>query len=251
MIAFKNIHKAFGNNEVLKGISCTIPTGSVTVIIGPSGSGKTTFLRSVNFLEPADKGEIILDDWRIDVEKASKADIHNIRQRTAMVFQMYNLFNNKTALENIMEGLLVVKKLSKTEAREKALLYLEKVGLANRADFYPQQLSGGQQQRIGIARALAMNPDVILFDEPTSALDPELVGEVLEVMKKVAREVNCTMIVVTHEIGFAKEVADQVIFMDQGVIVEAGKSEKILNFPEEERTKQFLSRYISFVEYNI
>lgn len=251
MIEFRNIHKSFGKTEVLKGISCTIPTGSVTVILGPSGSGKTTLLRSVNFLEKADHGEIILNELHINVEKASKAEIHKIRQHTAMVFQMYNLFKNKTALENIMEGLTVVRKIPKTEAKETALYYLDKVGLANKADAYPHQLSGGQQQRIGIARALALNPDVILFDEPTSALDPELVGEVLEVMKKIAREVKCTLVVVTHEINFAREVADQIIFMDHGVIVEQGTPEQILNNPQESRTKQFLSRYTSFTEYTI
>jgi len=251
MIEFKNIHKAFGSNEVLKGINCKIPTGSVTVIIGPSGSGKTTLLRAVNFLEKADRGEIILDDIHINVEKASKADIHKIRQRTAMVFQMYNLFKNKTALENIMEGLLVVKKIPKPKAQETALYFLEKVGLGDKANAYPSELSGGQQQRIGIARALALNPDVILFDEPTSSLDQELIGEVLEVMKKVAQEVNCTLVVVTHEISFAREVADNIIFMDNGVIVEEGPPEEILNNPKEERTKQFLSRYISLTEYNI
>jgi L-cystine transport system ATP-binding protein len=251
MIEFRNIHKAFGDNEVLKGINCTIPTGSVTVIIGSSGSGKTTLLRSVNFLEKADRGEIVLDDLHIDVEKASKGDIHKMRQRTAMVFQMYNLFKNKTALENIMEGLTVVKKMPKTEAKEKALYFLEKVGLLNKANSYPSELSGGQQQRIGIARALALNPDVILFDEPTSALDPELVGEVLEVMKKVTQEVNCTLVVVTHEINFAREVADHIIFMDNGVIVEQGPPLEILSNPKEDRTKQFLSRYIAFTEYNI
>lgn len=251
MIEFRNIHKAFGNNEVLKGINCTIPTGSLTVILGPSGSGKTTLLRSVNFLERADQGEIILDDIHIDVQKASKADIHKLRQRTAMVFQMYNLFKNKTALENVMEGLLVVKKMPKSEAKEKALHFLDKVGLVHKAASYPQELSGGQQQRVGIARALALNPDVILFDEPTSALDPELIGEVLEVMKKVAQEVNCTLVVVTHEISFAREVADNIIFMDKGIIVEQGPPQEVLFKPKEERTKQFLSRFVSFTEYNI
>lgn len=251
MITFKNIHKSFGDNEVLKGIDYSVQTGSVTVILGPSGSGKTTLLRSINFLEKADRGEIILDDLHIDVEKVTQKQIHEIRQRTAMVFQSYNLFKNKTALENIMEGLLIVKKMPKAEAKKTAEHYLEKVGLANKGDAYPHQLSGGQQQRIGIARALALNPDVILFDEPTSALDPELVGEVLEVMRKVAQEVNCTMIVVTHEIGFAREVADHVVFMDGGVIVEEGVPEKILCRPENERTKQFLARYVSFTEYNI
>lgn len=251
MIEFKNIHKKFGSNEVLKGINCKIPTGSVTVILGPSGSGKTTLLRSVNFLEKADRGEIFLDDLHVDVEKATKADIHNIRQRTAMVFQMYNLFKNKTALENITEGLTIVKEMPKKQAKEEALHFLEKVGLSHKAEAYPHQLSGGQQQRIGIARALALNPDVILFDEPTSALDPELVGEVLEVMKKVAQEVNSTLLVVTHEIGFAREVADNIIFMADGFIVEQGSPHELLNRPQENRTKQFLSRYISFIEYNI
>ena len=251
MIEFRDIHKSFGGNEVLKGIKCTIPTGSVAVILGPSGSGKTTLLRSVNFLERADRGEIILDDLKIEVQTASKNDIHAIRQRTGMVFQSYNLFHNKTALENVSEGLLVVKKLTKAKARERALSYLDQVGLAGKADAYPYELSGGQQQRVGIARALALNPDVILFDEPTSALDPELVGEVLEVMKKVAQEVNTTMVVVTHEIGFAREVADKIIFMDGGVIVEQGTPSEVLNHPQHERTKQFLSRFINFTEYNI
>lgn len=250
MIEFRDIHKAFGSNEVLKGINCTIPTGSVTVILGPSGSGKTTLLRSVNFLERADSGEIILDDLHINVKTATSEEIYQIRQRTAMVFQLYNLFKNKTALQNITEGLLVVKKKSKVEAREQALHYLDKVGLREKANAYPHELSGGQQQRIGIARALALNPDVILFDEPTSALDPELVGEVLEVMKKVAQEVNSTLVVVTHEINFAREVASNVIFMDRGVIIEQGPPAELLNRPQKERTKQFLSRYISF-DYDI
>lgn len=251
MITLKNIHKAYGDNEVLKGIDCTIPTGSVTVILGPSGSGKTTLLRSVNFLERADAGEIILDDLQVDIAKATQKEIHELRQRTAMVFQSYNLFKNKTALENIAEGLLVVKKMPKAGARERAAFYLEKVGLAEKAGAYPQQLSGGQQQRIGIARALALNPDVILFDEPTSALDPELVGEVLDTMKQAAAEVNCTMLVVTHEIGFARDVADHVIFMEDGKIVEEGTPQAVLNTPQEERTKQFLARFISYTEYNI
>lgn len=251
MITLKNIHKAYGQNEVLKGIDCTIPTGSVTVILGPSGSGKTTLLRSVNFLERADRGEIFLDDLHIDIEKAGKHEIHEIRQHTAMVFQSYNLFKNKTALENIAEGLLVVKKLPKQEALKRAAIFLDKVGLSAKADAYPCELSGGQQQRIGIARALALNPAVILFDEPTSALDPELVGEVLETMKRAAEEFGCTMLVVTHEIGFARDVADQVIFMEGGNIVEAGPPEQVLNAPKEARTKEFLSRFISYTEYNI
>ncbi len=251
MIEFQNIHKAFGRNKILKGISCTIPTGSVTVILGPSGSGKTTLLRSLNFLDKADCGKIILDDLSIDVERASNKDIHKIRQRIAMVFQMYNLFKNKTAFENVTEGLIIVKKMLKPEAKQRALFFLDKVGLGNKAAAYPHELSGGQQQRVGIARALALNPDVILFDEPTSALDPELVGEVLEVMKQVAREVNCTLIIVTHEINFAREVADNIIFMDNGLIVEQGIPQEILHNPQQERTRQFLARYTSFTEYNI
>ena len=251
MITLKNIHKAYGGNEVLKGIDCTIPTGSVTVILGPSGSGKTTLLRSVNFLERADWGEIFLDDLHIDIEKAGKREIHEIRQHTAMVFQSYHLFKNKTALENFAEGLFVVKKLPRQEALKRAAVFLDKVGLSAKADAYPCELSGGQQQRIGIARALALNPAVILFDEPTSALDPELVGEVLETMKRAAEEFGCTMLVVTHEIGFARDVADQVIFMEDGNIVEAGPPEQVLNAPKEARTKQFLSRFISYTEYNI
>ena len=243
MIALKNIQKSYGEQPVLKGISCTIPTGSVTVIIGPSGSGKTTLLRGINFLEPADAGEIVLDELRVDTAQAAEQEIHALRQQTAMVFQSYNLFQNKTAAENIMEGLITVKKLPKTAARAKAEYYLSRVGLADRADAYPAQLSGGQQQRIGIARALAMDPKVILFDEPTSALDPELVGEVLATMKRAAETSDCTMLVVTHEMAFARDVADQVIFMEDGRIVEEGPPEQVLLAPREKRTQEFLARF--------
>lgn len=245
MLQLNHIHKSFGTNEVLKDVSLEVPTGSVTVIIGPSGSGKTTLLRGINFLEPSDQGEIVLDDLRVDVAKATKKEIHQLRKETAMVFQSYNLFANKTALENITEGLLVVKKLSKTEALEKANYYLQKVGLLDKANFYPSQLSGGQQQRIGIARALALDPKVILFDEPTSALDPELVGEVLQTMKQAAEEENRTMVVVTHEMAFAREAADHVIFMEGGHIVEQGKPEAILDQPREKRTQEFLARFVN------
>lgn len=245
MLQLNHIHKSFGTNEVLKDVSLEVPTGSVTVIIGPSGSGKTTLLRGINFLEPSDQGEIVLDDLRVDVAKATKKEIHQLRKETAMVFQSYNLFANKTALENITEGLLVVKKLSKTEALEKANYYLQKVGLLDKANFYPSQLSGGQQQRIGIARALALDPKVILFDEPTSALDPELVGEVLQTMKQAAEEENRTMVVVTHEMAFAREAADHVIFMEGGHIVEQGKPEEILDQPREKRTQEFLARFVN------
>jgi len=243
MIKLENVHKSFGSTEVLKGVSIEVPTGSVTVILGPSGSGKTTLLRSINFLEPADKGTMSLDDRVFDMALASKKEILEVRRNTAMVFQNYNLFANMTALENVKEGLVLVQKMGRYEALIKAEYYLEKVGMINREHFYPVQLSGGQQQRIGIARALALNPKVILFDEPTSALDPELVGEVLEIMKKIAKEENSTMIVVTHEIGFAKEVADQVIFMEGGVVVEVGSPKDIIENPKEERTKKFLARF--------
>ena len=243
MIKLENIHKSFGSTEVLKGVSIEVPTGSVTVILGPSGSGKTTLLRSINFLEPADKGTMILDDKVFDMASASKKEILEVRRNTAMVFQTYNLFANMTALENVKEGLVLVQKMGRYEALIKAEYYLEKVGMINRENFYPVQLSGGQQQRVGIARALALNPKVILFDEPTSALDPELVGEVLEIMKKIAKEENATMIVVTHEIGFARDVADQVIFMEGGVVVETGAPKDIIESPKEERTQKFLARF--------
>ena len=247
MLILKEIQKAFGANQVLKGISCTIPTGSVTVIIGPSGSGKTTLLRGINFLEPADKGTIALDDLQVDVARATQEEIHQLRKETAMVFQSYNLFANKTALENITEGLLVVKKMDKRQALEKARYYLDKVGLADKENAYPSQLSGGQQQRIGIARALALDPKVVLFDEPTSALDPELVGEVLDTMKKAAEEEHRTMLVVTHEMAFARDVADHVIFMEGGYIVEEGAPQEVLYHPRELRTQQFLARFRSTV----
>ncbi len=243
MIKLENIHKSFGSTEVLKGVSIEVPTGSVTVILGPSGSGKTTLLRSINFLEPADKGTMILDDKVFDMASASKKEILEVRRNTAMVFQNYNLFANMTALENVKEGLVLVQKMGRYEALIKAEYYLEKVGMINREHFYPVQLSGGQQQRVGIARALALNPKVILFDEPTSALDPELVGEVLEIMKKIAKEENATMIVVTHEIGFARDVADQVMFMEGGVVVETGAPKDIIGNPKEERTQKFLARF--------
>lgn len=245
MLQLNHIRKSFGKNEVLKDVSLEVPTGSVTVIIGPSGSGKTTLLRGINFLEPSDQGEIVLDNLKVDVAKATKAEINRLRKETAMVFQSYNLFANKTALENITEGLLVVKKYSKEKALEKAQYYLRKVGLLDKADFYPSQLSGGQQQRIGIARALALDPKVILFDEPTSALDPELVGEVLQTMKQAAEEEHRTMVVVTHEMAFAREAADHVIFMEGGHIVEQGKPEEILDHPREKRTQEFLARFVN------
>lgn len=243
MMRLQNIHKSFGNNEVLKGVTFDIPTNSVTVILGPSGSGKTTLLRTINFLEEADIGTYILGDLSLDIEKASAKEKHEFRKQTAMVFQNYNLFANRNALHNITEALCVVQKLSKNEAEKIAMHYLEKVGLPDKKDYYPSELSGGQQQRVGIARALALKPKVILFDEPTSALDPELVGEVLLVMKDIAKNDESTMIVVTHEIAFARDVADQVVFMENGIIVEQGPPEIVLDNPQKERTKQFLARY--------
>ncbi len=250
MIKVKGLHKSFGKQQVLKGIDLTVEKGEVVVLLGPSGSGKTTFLRCLNFLEHPDDGEITIGDTRVDCKHVSKKQILQIRRNTAMVFQLYNLFKNKTVLENVMEGLVVARKIPKVAAEEISRQILGKVGLMAKYDAYPSQLSGGQQQRVGIARALALNPEVILFDEPTSALDPELVGEVLGVMKKVAKE-GLTMIVVTHEISFARDIANRVIFIDSGVIVEQGSPEEVLFRPKEERTKQFLKRILPASDYSI
>lgn len=244
MITIENVTKKFGSHTVLNGISLTVPTGSVTVILGPSGSGKTTFLRTLNFLGKADSGTMTLNDIHVDLHGASQKEILAIRRNTAMVFQLYNLFSNMTVLGNVMEGLVTVKKEKKSKAKEIAMKCLEEVGMADYAAYYPVQLSGGQQQRVGIARALAVNPQVILFDEPTSALDPELVGEVLAVIRKIAKELKVTMIIVTHEIAFAKEIADQVVFMEGGIVVEKGTADEVLVHPKEERTKKFLNRYL-------
>lgn len=250
MIKLTQIKKSFGRNEVLKGIDLTVKKGEVVAILGPSGSGKTTLLRCLNYLEKPNDGQITIDDFTVNCKRPDKKDIHTLRQKSAMVFQQYNLFKHKTAVENVMEGLVIVKKLPKEEARKKSAELLEKVGLGNKLDAYPSELSGGQQQRVGIARALALNPEVILFDEPTSALDPELVGEVLSVIRKIAKE-GITMIIVTHEMGFAQDVANHVVFMDGGVIVEEGKPNEIFNYPKEERTKQFLKRITPEGVYSI
>lgn len=241
MVELNNIHKSFGKNEILKGIDMKVKKGEIVVILGPSGSGKTTLLRCINFLEKADSGSVAVGDFHVDCKQGSKKDIRKLRTKTAMVFQLYNLFRNKTMLENVMEGLVVVKKVPKGEARERSIKMLQDVGLGDRLNNYPSQVSGGQQQRAGIARALILNPEVILFDEPTSALDPELVGEVLNTIKEVAKT-GITMVIVTHEIAFAREVATHVVFMEGGVIVEEGLPSKIFNNPRELRTKQFLSR---------
>ena len=250
MIEISNLHKKFGKNEVLKGINIQVNKGDIISILGPSGSGKTTLLRCLNYLERPDEGIITIDNVTIDSQKVHKKDIYNIRKKSAMVFQSYNLFQHKTVVQNVMEGLVVVQKKSVKEAREIALEMLKKVGLEQKIDSYPLQLSGGQQQRVGIARALALNPQVILFDEPTSALDPELVGEVLDVIRKISHE-GITMIIVTHEMNFAREVSKRVIFMDGGVIVEEGNPRDIFTAPKEERTKQFLKRMTPELEYSI
>ncbi|MEH7548796.1 MULTISPECIES: amino acid ABC transporter ATP-binding protein [Bacillaceae] len=241
MIKINGLYKQFDQLQVLKGIDLEVEKGKVVVVIGPSGSGKTTMLRCLNVLETPTKGVISISGQSLDFSKAvPKKDIASFRRLTGMVFQSYNLFPHKTALENVMEGPIVVKGVNKETARKKAATLLEKVGLADKQDYYPAQLSGGQQQRVGIARALAMEPEVMLFDEPTSALDPELVGEVLKVMKDLAAE-GMTMIVVTHEMRFAREAADEVIFMDQGVVVERNKPDEIFTNPKEERTRKFLN----------
>lgn len=250
MIQIKGLQKQFGKHEVLKGIDLNIEEGEVVGIIGPSGSGKSTLLRCIDFLEKPDKGYIELDGFSVDVENAKKKDIQYLRQNTAMVFQQFNLFSQKTSTENVMEGLVTVQKISKEKARETAEDFLKKVGLDDRMDYYPRQLSGGQQQRVGIARALALNPKVILFDEPTSALDPEMVGEVLGVIKGAAKE-GRTMIIVSHEMSFIREVADKVVFFDNGVIVEQGTPEEVFTHTKNERTKQFLSRFNRGFVYNI
>jgi len=232
-----DLHKRFGSLHVLRGINMSVAKGEVVVIIGPSGSGKSTLLRCINKLEEPTSGKIILDG--IDITD-SRVDINKIRQRIGIVFQQFNLFPHLTALQNVTLAPIKIKKMDKKEAEELAMKLLEKVGLADKADYYPAQLSGGQQQRVAIARALAMNPEVMLFDEVTSALDPELVKGVLDVMKNLARD-GMTMLVVTHEMGFAREAGDRVIFMDGGVIVEEGSPEKIFSDPEHERTRKFLS----------
>lgn len=243
MIEIRDLHKSFGSLEVLKGVDLRLEKGKVLVIIGPSGSGKTTLLRCMNLLEMPNQGSLRIGEVEIDFGKNGKikpSQILTLRKRTGMVFQSYNLFPHKTALENVMEAQIVVQKKSKEAARERALELLAKVGLGDKADVYPHQLSGGQQQRVGIARAMAIDPEVLLFDEPTSALDPELVGEVLKVMKQLANE-GMTMVVVTHEMKFAAEVADEVILVDGGYIIEQGTPEEVLKHPKSERAAQFLN----------
>ncbi len=243
MIEVKSVKKSFGKLEVLKGVDLKVEKGHVVVIIGSSGSGKTTLLRSINFLEKADEGELIIENKKYDMHEAKKKEILEVRKKTAFVFQNYNLFANMTALGNVMEGLVTARKVKKEEAKQRAMEALEWVGLGDKLNNYPSQMSGGQQQRVGIARAVVLHPEVILFDEPTSALDPELVGETLEVIKGVAKR-GITMIVVTHEMKFAEEVADKVIFMENGAILEEGTPQEIFYKPQNERTKKFLERIL-------
>lgn len=241
MVKIEHLYKEFDSDtKVLKDINLTINKNEVIAILGPSGTGKSTLLRCLNYLTVPTKGIIEIGDIRIDAENHTKKDVIELRKHSSMVFQGYNLFKNKTAIENVMEALVVVQKKSKEEAEKTALELLAKVGMLERKDFYPSKLSGGQQQRVGIARALAVNPNVLLFDEPTSALDPELVGEVLNTIKSLAEE-GTTMILVTHEIGFAREVATRVLFMDGGQIAADGTPEEIIDHPENERIKQFLN----------
>ncbi len=241
MIAISQLHKSFGQHEVLKGIDLTINQGEVVVIIGPSGSGKSTLLRTMNLLEVPTKGHISFEG--VDITDRAN-DIFKMREKMGMVFQQFNLFPNMTVLENITLSPIKTKGMSKADAEQKAYQLLERVGLLDKAAVYPASLSGGQQQRIAIARGLAMDPDVLLFDEPTSALDPEMVGEVLAVMQDLAKS-GMTMVIVTHEMGFAKEVADRVIFMDGGLVIEEGSPAQVFEAPKEERTKDFLSKVLS------
>ncbi len=240
MIKVKNLHKKFEDLEVLCGIDEHITQGEVVVVIGPSGSGKSTFLRCLNLLEKATAGEIYVDDELIT---APKVNVNRVRQKMGMVFQQFNLFPHLTIMDNITLAPVLLKKMTKEEAVKRGLELLERVNLGEKANAYPAQLSGGQKQRVAIARALAMDPEIMLFDEPTSALDPEMVGEVLDVMKDLAKS-GMTMVIVTHEMGFAREVASRVLFIDQGVVMESGTPDEIFNHPQNERTKNFLSKVL-------
>ena len=244
MLEIKQIHKAFGSLEVLKGVDLDVEKGDVVAVLGPSGSGKTTLLRCINFLETADSGRMIFDGEQFDLGRMSKKDIARLRKKTAFVFQSYNLFRNKTALQNVTEGLIVARRTPKAEAMEIGRRMLDKVGLSDRYVYYPNQLSGGQQQRVAIARALANNPEIIFFDEPTSALDPELIGEVLGVMQQLARE-GMTMLVVTHEISFARDVSNKVVFMEHGVVVEAESSKDFFEHPRQPRSREFIQNVLN------
>ena len=243
MIEIKNIKKSFGQLQVLKGLDLNIEKGDVVAVLGPSGSGKTTLLRCMNFLEKADEGEMIFDGETIDLHTASRKTIHEIRNKTAFVFQTFNLFFNKTVLENVTLGLTVARKMNKKEAEEIGMNLLDKVGLSDKYHAYPNQLSGGQQQRVGIARALATSPEIIYFDEPTSALDPELIGEVLKVIKDLADE-GMTMVVVTHEMNFARNISNKVIFMEDGKIISASSTKDFFSNQDNERIKNFIKNIL-------
>ena len=244
MVKAEGVHKSFGRLEVLKGISLEVDPGDVMCVLGPSGSGKSTFLRCINHLEKIDAGRLWVDGELVGYRQSGDK-LYELRDaEIGMVFQQFNLFGHKTALENVIEAPIRVKKVQKAQAVREARELLNRVGLADKHDSYPSQLSGGQQQRVAIARALAMQPKLMLFDEPTSALDPELVGEVLDVMRQLAFEFGMTMVVVTHEIGFAREVGDTVVFMDEGVVVESGKPREVFANPKHERTRTFLSKVL-------
>ena len=242
MLQIRNLRKSFGDLQVLKSIDLDVNKGDVVAILGPSGSGKTTMLRCLNFLEKSDGGTMLFDDQRVDLARVTHAEANALRRRTGFVFQSYNLFANKTALQNVTEGLIIARKMPRRRAEEIARAALVKVGMDDRADYYPSQLSGGQQQRVAIARAMAADPEILYFDEPTSALDPELTGEVLAVMRQLARE-GRTMLVVTHEMDFTRHVANRVVFMEQGVIVEQNTAEAFFNDPQQPRTQEFLQTY--------
>lgn len=241
MIHIEGVKKKYGSNQVLRGVDLDIQKGEIVTLIGPSGAGKTTLLRTLNWLDAPDEGRITITDASITAGSATKKQIHALRSKSAMVFQHYNLFHNRTALQNVMDSLVFVKKVSRKEAEERGRELLSRVGLSDKADAYPSFLSGGQQQRVGIARALAVDPEVILFDEPTSALDPEWVGEVLGVMNQIAED-GMTMIVVSHEMRFVRNVSTRVVLLDEGVILEDGTPEQIFEHPQHERTKRFLQQ---------
>ncbi len=244
MLEIKNVHKTFDGKEILKGIDLNVEKGDVVAILGPSGSGKTTFLRCLNFLERADQGTINFDGEQVDLKTAKKRQIADIRQKTAFVFQNYNLFQNKTVLQNVTLGLTAARHMNKEEAKQKAIKALEKVGMADRLDSYPSQLSGGQQQRVAIARGLATDPEMIYFDEPTSALDPELIGEVLSVMRQLAEE-GMTMLVVTHEMEFARSVSRKILFLEGGKAIETGPTQEFFQNPKSDRAREFVNRILS------
>ena len=240
LLDIHNLHKSYGKKEVLKGIDFSMEASEKVIVMGPSGSGKSTLLRCINHLEKANDGTMAFGDRTIDMGKWHRDDIKYVRNNTSMVFQNYNLFEHKTALQNVMEGLVHVRKIPRAEAEETALYYLERTGMLEWKDSYPSTLSGGQQQRVGIARALALHPKLVMFDEPTSALDPELVSDVLDIMRQVA-DTGIAMLVVTHEVSFAKDVADRVVIVDDGVIIEEGEAKRVLEAPQEARTKAFLN----------